>query len=281
MAVSSPYANEARKQVGRYLVEQAGYSKKTAQNFYKHGHDILTRVYLHRSRGITQLYVGIVPLYIPDSLDVLFATDVTMELLPGCILLDDDSAFKAKAWAEKIITFLSSGILVFMESISDPQALLNYLNDRSATDRRFVISPIEAAQLIIFSSAYLGDVSSAIEYAKTAQQKIKKERIDNLASKLAQWDNKIADIRVEMAQKTSKSVNDFDSLITSYEREKRLAIFDAEHNAPSTIQMYEKWIKPFAATNCNCEELFSQIIDHNKMRLNYEKLFFSKMHKRK
>ena len=80
MAVSSSYAADARKQVGQYLVKRAGYSRKTETNYYKQGDNILTHVYFQRSRGMTQLYIGIVPLYIPDSLHVLCDTNMTNEL---------------------------------------------------------------------------------------------------------------------------------------------------------------------------------------------------------
>lgn len=274
MAVSSSsYANTARRQVGRFLVEQVGYAKKTETKFYKQGDDILTSVYLQKSRGITLLHVGIRPLYIPDSLHILYATELSMELLPGCILLEDDNAHKAAAWAEKIIKYLNGGILAFMESISSPQPLLDYLTNRSAIDRRFVMPPLEKDQLIIYSSAYLGKVSSAIEYAKAAQRIIKEERIDNLANRVAKWDEEIAKLRRDLAKSSGGNKRYYEEQISIYEREKRLATFDAEHNAPSTMQMYDKWIEPFASSGFNGEAYFSQIVEHNRACLQYEKLF--------
>ena len=42
MSETISYANEARKQVGKYLVEQCGYAKRTATRFYKNGDEILS-----------------------------------------------------------------------------------------------------------------------------------------------------------------------------------------------------------------------------------------------
>lgn len=278
MAVSSSQAAVARRQVGNFLVTQAAYSKKSETKFYKQGDDILTTVYLQRSRGITQVYVGIVPLYIPDSLHCLYAINLTMELLPGCILVEDDNIHKATAWADRIINYLNGGILAFMESISSPQALLDYLKNRSASDRRFVRYPIQVDELIIFSSAYLGEVSFAVEYAKAAQLKIQEERIDNLENKVARWDEEITKMRRSLAKNGACNKEYLEEQISAYEREKRLAIFDAENNAPSTIQMYGKWIAPFVVSGFNSEEYFAQIVEQNKACLKYAKLFSSKRH---
>lgn len=280
MVVASSYANEARRQVGQFLVEQTGYSKKTEINFYKQGNDILTRVYLQKSREITQVHVGIVPLYIPDSLHVMYAANLTAEL-PISILREDDNAQQARAWTEGVIKCLNGGILSLMESISSPQPLLDYLNNRSKIDRRFVMPPIEKDQLIIFSLAYLGDVSSAIDYAKAAQQKIQKERIDNLAYKVAQWDEELAKIRGSIAKNVESNRKYLEEQISAHEREKRLAILDAEQNAPKTIQMYGKWIEPFVVAGFNSEEYFAQIIEHNKVCLKYDRLFSSNRQKRR
>lgn len=280
MAVSSSYAAGALRQVGQFLVKQAGYSKKSETKFYKQGDDILTMVYLQKSRGMTQLYVGIVPLYIPDSLHILYATNLTTEL-PISILLEDDNAQRAKAWAEGVISCLNGGILSFMESVSSPQSLLDYLKNRSASDRRFLRYPIQVDELIIFSSAYLGKVSFAVEYTKAAQLKIKAGRIDNLANKVAQWDEAIAKIRGSLAKNGERSRKYLEEQISAYEREKRLAILDAEQKAPSIIQMYGKWIEPFVAAGFNSEEFFAQIIEHNKMCLKYEKVFSSNRRKRR
>lgn len=279
MAVSSSYAAGALKQVGQFLVKQAGYSKKSETKFYKQGDDILTMVYLQKSRGMTQLYVGIVPLYIPDSLDVLYATNLTTEL-PISILLEDDNAQRAKAWAEGVISCLNGGILSFMESVSSPQSLLDYLKNRSASDRRFLRYPIQVDELIIFSSAYLGKVSFAVEYAKAVQHKIKEERIETLANKVAKLDEAIAKLWGDLAKNGDGNKKCFEERIRAYEREKQLATFDAEHNAPKTIQMYDKWIEPFVAPGFNSEGYFSQIVEHNKAYLKYEKLFSSREHKR-
>ena len=280
MTVPPSYAKNARRQVGQYLVEQAGYSKKTEQSFYKQGDNILTRICFQKSRGITQVHVGIVPLYMPDSLSVLNGIVLTGKV-PNSILLEDDNAQQAKAWAERIIKYLSSGILAFMESISSPQSLLDYLNNRSATDRRFEKSPIQVDQLIIFSSAYLGEVSFAVEYAKAVQRKIKEGRIETLANKVAQLDEAIAKWRGDLAKNGNGNKKCFEERIRAYEREKQLATFDAEHKAPSTMQMYDKWIEPFVAPGFNSEAYFSQIVEHNKAYLKYEKLFSSREHKRR
>lgn len=278
MAVSPSYAKNARREVGRFLVKQAGYSKKSETNFYKQGDDILTNVYLQRSRGITQVHVGIQPLYIPDSLHVLFATNLTMELLPGSILLEDDHEYKAKAWADRIIHYLNGGYLAFMESISSPQTLLDYLINCSASDRRFVIGTIEKNKLIIFSAAYLGDVQFAIEYAEAAQHKIQKEEIDGLPQILAHWDREIAKARVELARKGSGDKGLIEERIRIYKQYKELAPRNAEEHATRRIQMYGKWIEPFLASGFNREEFFSQIVEFSKTFLKYDKLF-SRIHK--
>lgn len=273
MAGSFAYAHEARKQVGQFLVKQAGYSKKSETHFYKQGDNILTHVYLQRSRGITQVHVGITPLYIPNSLHILFATNLTRELLPGCILVEDDHASKAEAWTERVIKYLDSGFLSFMESISSPQSLLDYLKNLSIRDRRFVIAPLERDMLIFFSSAYQGEVMFAVEYAKKAQQKIKEERIDTLSRRIARWDREIAEIRDALAKANRENTKHFEEMISRVEREKQIATLDAEQNAPSTIQQYGEWIEPFLSSVFSREEYFAQIIEHNRKCLKYEKLF--------
>ena len=273
MAVSSSYAKNARREVGRFLVKQAGYSKKSETKFYKQGNDILTNVYLQRSRGITQVHVGIQPLYIPDSLHVLFATNLTMELLPGSILLEDDHEYKAKAWADRIIHYLNGGYLAFMEAISSPQALVDYLIKRPASDRRFVMAPLERDMLIIFSSAYLGDVQFAIEYAKAAQHKIQKEEIDGLPQILAHWDREIAKARAALASNCTGDRRLIEERIKTYEQFKEVAPRNAQNHAPRRIDMYGKWIEPFTASSFDGEAYFSQITAANKASLRYDKLF--------
>ena len=59
MSETISYANEARKQVGKYLVEQCGYAKRTATRFYKNGDEILSYCYFEKSRGITQVEIGV------------------------------------------------------------------------------------------------------------------------------------------------------------------------------------------------------------------------------
>ena len=79
-----------------------------------------------------------------------------------------------------------------------------------------------------------------------------------------------------MALNVSGNQKHFEELIGTYERKKQLATLDAERNAPSLIQKYCKWIEPFAASGFNREEYFSQILEHNKTCLKYDKLFSSK-----
>ena len=120
MSETISYANEARKQVGKYLVEQCGYAKRTATRFYKNGDEILSYCYFEKSRGITQVEIGVSPLYMPNSLWILNGR--RLEELP--FLLESASETQAEAWAESAIRCLKSGNLAFVESLCSPQKLL-------------------------------------------------------------------------------------------------------------------------------------------------------------
>lgn len=280
MATSSSYVSNARKKIEKYLIEQAGYSKKSATMFYKQGDDILTRVYIQRSRGITQLHVGIAPLYVPNEVECLYGIDLATTL-PGSTIIEDASEYQANAWAERIICYLESEILKFMESLSSPKPLLKFLLKRYGTMRRFIMSPFATDKLIIFSLAYMGKVSFAVKYAKKAQRKIKKERIDSLASTVVEYDKKIAYLREELTKsKCGKDKKYYEEQIRSYEIQKQLAVSNAEDHAPGVMEYYDQWIEPLIAPGFQHDTYFSKVIADNKKTLNYEKLFFPKGQKK-
>jgi len=267
MPAPSTYANEARKKVGQYLVKEAGFSKKTPLKFYKQAENILTYVYLEKV-FLTQVEVGITPLYIPDSVGVLNGVR-----LPNCALSEDCGPMQANQWTEAVIRQLQGGILSFMESIASPQALLHRLTDRSPSDHRFALNPLQTSKLIIFTSAYLGDIPSAIRCARRAIQQIKETRIDSLPAKLAQYDAEIARMKADLSHADPMHGEIIRQAIDRTERGKQLAESDAASNAASTIRMYEDWIAPFSDPSFDRMDYFAQIIRQNKDALKYEKLF--------
>lgn len=267
MAGTSSYAEEARKKVGQYLVKESGFSKKTPLKYYKRGENILIYVYLEKG-FLTQVEVGITPLYIPDSIGFLNGS-----CLQNCAIPEDCGPVQANQWTESVIRELQRGILSFTESLASPQALLHYLTTRSSYDRRFMLNLLQANKLIIFTSAYLGDIPFAIEHAHRAMQEIRETRIKPLSEKIAQYDAEIAQINA-MSQKTgTENLESIRQLIRNIEREREVAKFDLTHNAPQTIQMYEQWIAPLSAPDFDREHYFSQIIRQNKDSIKYEKLF--------
>lgn len=269
MATVSSCANEARKRVGKYLVEQCGYAKRTEGRFYKKGDDVLAYVCFERSRGITQVEIGVMPLYVPESYWLLNGRRLTE--LP--LLLEDAAEAEAQAWAEKTIRCLQSGCLAFVESLCSPQKLLDYLRNTTALERQFIKPQNQADELIVYSAAYLGDTAFAVNWAKAAQQAIRAERIDSLPQVVAELDEKIGKLRIASVSKKPWIQQNIEAQISKYETEKQLKIGDAQENAPRMIQIYEEWIAPFSAPDFQREAYFAQVITQNKAVVKYENLF--------
>lgn len=272
MSETISYANEARKQVGKYLVEQCGYAKRTATRFYKNGDEILSYCYFEKSRGITQVEIGVSPLYMPNSLWILNGR--RMEELP--FLLESASETQAEAWAESAIRCLKSGNLAFVESLCSPQKLLNYLCNTTALERHFIKPQSQADELIAYSAAYVGDIAFAVSWIEAAKQEIRTERIDALPQMLAEMDERIAKLRIASTSTKPWNRKDIDVQISKYEEEKRLKMGDAQENAPRMIQLYDEWITPFRAPDFHREEYFTQIVAQNKKEVRYEKMFLTK-----
>lgn len=270
MAGTSSYAEAARKRIGQHLVKEMGYSKRTPKKYYRQGEDILSYVYLERGH-LTHVEIGVTPLYLPDAPFILNGIR-----LQNCALSEDCSPVQADLWAESVIRTLTQGPLAFMESIASPEALLHYLLSQPASDHRFTTNPVQTDKLIIFTSAYLGDIPSAVQHTRRTIQKIRETRIDTLPEKIAPIDAEIARLKDLLEKTGPKDSAVFDRLINDLEREKDVIEFDAKVNAPDTIRMYEQWIAPFSEPGFDRESYFLQIIHQNREILKYEKLFKSK-----
>lgn len=269
MPHSSTPASEARKQVGKYLVNQRGYAKKTETRFYKKDGDVLAYVYFERSRGITQVEIGVMPLYVPESYWLLNGRTLTE--LP--FLLEEAGEAEAQAWAEKTIACLQSGCLDFAESLCAPQELLDYLRNTTALERQFIKPQNQADKLIVYSAAYLGDTAFAAAHAQAAIREIRASRMDSLPQTLAELDAKIAKLRIASVSKKPWIQQEVEAQIAQCEREKQLKIGDAQENAPRMIAQYEQWIAPFSAPDFEREDYFAHVINQNKVYMKYDKLF--------
>lgn len=271
MAYSSTPASEARKQVGKYLVNQRGYAKRTETRFYKKGGGLLAYVYFERSRGITQVEIGVMPLYVPESYWLLNGRTLTELQLP--FLLEDAVENEAQAWAEKAIACLQSGCLDFAESLCSPRKLLDYLQGTTALRRQFIKPQLQADKLIAYSAAYLGDTAFAAAYARKAKERVPDYCVDAISPALKELDVKIAQLRNASVSKKPWIQQEVEAQIAQCEREKQLKIGDAQENAPRMIAQYEQWIAPFSAPDFDREAYFAHIIAQNKAALKYDKLF--------
>ena len=271
MPHSSTPASEARKQVSKYLINQRGYAKRTETRFYKKGGDMLAYVYFERSRGITQVEIGVLPLYVPESYWLLNGRTLTELQLP--FLLEDAVENEAQAWAEKAIACLQSGSLDFAESLCSPQKLMDYLQGMTALRRQFIKPQLQADKLIAYSAAYLGDTAFAAAYARKAKERVPDYCVDAISPALKELDVKIAQLRNAPMNQDEWFQQNAEVQIDRYIYEKQLKMADAMHDALRVMEQYERWAMMFSAPDFEREDYFAHVINQNKVYMEYDKLF--------
>lgn len=114
MSKNAAYSAAARQAVINFLREEAGYKPFQASKFVKSGSDILPHVYLAKSRHLTQIYVGIIPLYLPSATTKLNAICLTGRY-PDCVLSDLDSESQTARWVSAVVNSLRDGAVLSQE----------------------------------------------------------------------------------------------------------------------------------------------------------------------
>ena len=158
-----PYAKEARKTVGTYLIQELGFLRKgKTEKFFRIEKEIYLFVFLEKPTIFTHTSSGITPMYIPNVTNVIFGHQLK-GVFPGYIdLSETDDEQKSKQWIEKTINILKNDMIPFFKQLVEPTVLLSYIENRAYKDRRW-LSIWSEMELKAYTLAYLGKRSKAIE----------------------------------------------------------------------------------------------------------------------
>ena len=173
------FAKEARKTVGTYLLQELGFLQKgKTGKFFHVEKEILLFVFLEKPTIFTHASSGITPMYIPNATNIIFGHRL-QGVFPSYVdLSETDDEQKSKLWTEKTIYFLNNNMIPFYKQLVEPSVLLNYIENRTVDDRRWV-SIWPEMELKAYTLAYLGKRRRAIEELEVFknQKGIENERI--------------------------------------------------------------------------------------------------------
>ena len=174
-----PFAQEARKNVETYLLNELGFLRKgKTGKFFRVEKEIHLFVFLEKPTIFTHTSSGITPMYIPNATNIIFGHRL-QGVFPGYVdLSETDDEQKSKLWAEKTIHILNNYMIPFYKQLVEPSALLDYIENRTFKDSRWV-SIWSEMELKAYTLAYLGERRRAIEELKVfkSQKLIENERI--------------------------------------------------------------------------------------------------------
>lgn len=161
-----PYAKEARKMVGKYLVNELGFTKKTPLKFYRYKPDICPEILLEKPSMITYAYCGIVPLYLPGGYYILNGERLSSVYTSAGFrdLAETAESSTAELWAQKTIQIMRDEMIPFMERLTEPEGLIGYLmSPACAGNTKFTRNPFQIAKLIAYTYAYMGKPKAAAD----------------------------------------------------------------------------------------------------------------------
>ena len=174
-----PFAKEARKTVGAYLLQELGFLRKgKTGKFFRAEKEIFLFAFLEKPTIFTHASSGITPMYIPNATNTIFGQRL-QGVFPGYIdLSETDDEQKSRLWTEKTIHILNNYMIPFYKQLVEPSVLLNYIENRTFEDRRWV-SIWPEMELKAYTLAYLGKRRKAIEELEVFknQKVIENERI--------------------------------------------------------------------------------------------------------